>query len=310
MVVSESFLVSVPATTANIGPGFDCLGAALTRYNRFLFTLGSDSTPLHISLTGLDCDRIATNQSNLAYIAFCKCFERLGQPVPPVQMEITLDVPLARGLGSSSTAIVGGILGANALAGFPLESAALAQLAIDIEGHPDNVVPALLGGCRLATVNDQGVSTLCDIPWHPEVVPVVVVPAFEVSTAKARQVLPQHYSRTDAVYTLGHLGLLLRGLSTAHEVWLRTAIGDRIHEPYRKALIPGYDTVVQAAIDAGAYGVTISGAGPTLLALGKADKAAAIAQTMAQTWQQLGIEIVDARPLKIDDQGATVTVIP
>ncbi|MBE7382555.1 MAG: homoserine kinase [Leptolyngbya sp. SIO1E4] len=308
--MSESFLVSVPATTANIGPGFDCLGAALTRYNRFTFinTLGKES--LKIEVTGAGCDRVPTDSSNLAYEAFCQYFKHIDRPLPSIRLEIALDVPLARGLGSSSTAIVGGILGANALAGFPLQSGALAQLATDIEGHPDNVVPALLGGCRLATVDDEGQGTLCEVPWHPDIVPVVVIPAFEVSTAKARQVLPQQYSRADAVYTLGHLGLLLRALATGNGDWMRTAIRDRIHEPYRKALIPGYDVVVQAALVAGAYGVTISGAGPTLLALGHPEQADAIAQAMAKAWQQQDIDVVDAVPLQIDAIGATVTPTP
>lgn len=304
--MSNFYLVSVPATTANIGPGFDCLGAALTRYNRFTFSPGTESAPLTITVNGMESDRVTTDTSNLAYVAFCKFFERIAQPVPPVKLHIDLDVPLARGMGSSSTAIVGGILGGNALAGEPLDLAALAQLATDIEGHPDNVVPALLGGCRLATVNDAGTGTICEIPWNPAIVPIVVVPGFEVSTAKARQVLPQQYSRADAIYTMGHLGLLLRALETGNGDWLRTAIGDRIHEPYRKTLIPGYDAVTEAALTAGAYGVTISGAGPTLLALGSAEQAEAIAQAMTTTWQQQGIEVVDARPLQIDRIGSTV----
>jgi len=182
-------------------------------------------------------------------------------------------------------------------------------LATDIEGHPDNVVPALLGGCRLATADDTGVSTICEITWHPDIIPILAVPAFEVSTAKAREVLPSLYSKADAIYTLGHLGLLLQALASGNGEWLRTALGDRIHVPYRKALIPGYDAVVQAACEAGAYGVTISGAGPTLLALGGADRAEAIANAMRQAWQQAGIEVVSAQPLKINTTGATVTAI-
>lgn len=307
MTVSDSFLVSVPATTANIGPGFDCLGAALTRYNRFTFSRAPGQGPVRIVVTGRDCDRVSSNASNLAYVAFHKCYESLNKPIPPISLEIDLEVPLARGLGSSSTAIVGGILGANALAGFPLKAPELAALATALEGHPDNVVPALLGGCRLATANDEGKATLCEVPWHPDIVPVVVVPSFEISTAKARQVLPHHYSRADAVYTMGHLGLLLRALETANGDWIQTAIGDRIHEPYRKALIPGYDAVVRAAMAAGAYGVTISGAGPTLLALGSPAAADAIAAAMANAWEHQGIDVVDAVALKIDTTGATVS---
>lgn len=308
--VSKSFLVSVPATTANLGPGFDCLGAALTRYNRIHFYPGDESAPLQITVTGPESDRVPVGESNLVYVAFRKCCQHLNRPVPPIKLDITLDVPLARGLGSSSTAIVGGILGANAIAGFPLQLDALADLATVIEGHPDNVVPALLGGCRLATTRATGLTTSCEVPWHPDIVPIVVIPTFEVATAKARAVLPQQYSRADAIYTLGHLGLLLQALSTGNGDWLQTAIDDRIHVPYRKTLIPGYDVVVQAAIAAGAYGVTISGAGPTLLALGRADNAHNIAQSMATTWQQQGISVVTALPLRIDTIGATVTPLP
>ncbi|RZM79781.1 homoserine kinase [Leptolyngbya iicbica] len=307
--MSGAFRVAVPATTANIGPGFDCLGAALTRYNHFTFASLPTAETLQITVQGLDSDRVTTDASNLAYVAFQKFFHKIGQPVPALSLEIELDVPLARGMGSSSTAIVGGILGANAMAGEPLDAQALADFATEIEGHPDNVVPALLGGCRLTTVDDAGTATVCEVPWHPDIIPILVVPAFEVSTAQARAVLPTAYSRADAVYTMGHLGLLIQALATGNGDWLRTAIGDRIHEPYRKSLIPGYDAVTQAARDAGAYGVTISGAGPTLLALGSADRAAAIAQAMAQAWQQTGIEIVDATPLAIDTTGSTVTAI-
>ncbi|WP_204138169.1 homoserine kinase [Halomicronema sp. CCY15110] len=307
--MSGAFRVSVPATTANIGPGFDCLGAALTRYNHFTFASPSTAETLQIGVQGLDSDRVTTDASNLAYVAFQKFFQKIGQPVPALSLKIELDVPLARGMGSSSTAIVGGILGANAMAGHPLDAPALADLATEIEGHPDNVVPALLGGCRLATANDAGVATVCEVAWHRGIVPILVVPAFEVSTAQARAVLPTEYSRADAVYTMGHLALLIQALATGNGDWLQTAMGDRLHEPYRKSLIPGYAAVTQAARDAGAYGVTISGAGPTLLALGSVEKATAIAWAMAQAWQQVDIEIVDAKPLAIDNIGATVTAI-
>jgi homoserine kinase len=301
--MADAIWVSVPATTANIGPGFDCLGAALSRYNRFGFVAAA---PLTIQVTGAERDRVATDRSNLVYQAFCQLFERLNRPVPPIQIQIELGVPLARGLGSSSTAIVGGLLGANALAGSPFSTEALAVIATEIEGHPDNVVPALLGGCQLATIDDQGKITLCPLAWHGSIVPVVAIPAFEVSTAEARRVLPQHYDRADAIYNSGHLGLLLRALATGNGDWLRTALGDRIHVPYRKTLIPGYDAVVAAAIAAGAYGVTISGAGPTLLALTSADQAIAVAAAMEQAWTQAGVAVVAAEALAIETQGATI----
>lgn len=305
--LSQTVYVSVPATTANIGPGFDCLGAALNRHNHFRFTRQAGNDMLTIQAQGPSRDRVPTDDSNLAYQAFRYLFQRLGQPTPAIHIDIEINLPLARGLGSSSTAIVGGLCAANAIAGDPYTPHALAAIATEIEGHPDNVVPALLGGCQLATTNDMGEVTLCAIPWHAAIVPVIVIPDFEVSTAAARKALPERYPRADVIYNLGHLGLLLQGLGTGKGDWLRTALGDRVHQPYRKQLIAGYDAVAAAALAAGAYGVTISGAGPTLLALASPEQAAAIAQAMKQAWHQQAVAVVDAAALAIDPQGAQVT---
>lgn len=311
--------VSVPATTANLGPGFDCVGAALTLPNRFsLRRVELDSAPeLAIAVTGVEAERVSTGPDNLLYQAFCTFYQRLGQTPPKVEMAIELGVPLARGLGSSATAIVAGLVGANALAGFPWEKEAIAALATEIEGHPDNVVPALLGGCRLAASGlaeaggeaghegSRQAWAIAELPWHPTVVPIVAIPAFELSTAKAREVLPLSYSRADAIFNTAHLGLLIRALESGEPNWLRAALQDRIHQPYRQSLIPGYATVEAAAIAAGAYGMVISGAGPTLLALGTAETAAAIALGMAQAWT--GVEAI-ARVLAIDTVGTVVEV--
>ncbi|MBE9138301.1 homoserine kinase [Nodosilinea sp. LEGE 07088] len=307
--MTTSVWVTVPATTANIGPGFDCLGAALTLYNRFRFNL-LDQAPgdVAIEVQGLDAGRVVTDRSNLAYKAFASYFHRRGLVVPAVAIAIDLDVPLARGLGSSSTAIVGGLLGANALCEDPLDLAALVEMAIAIEGHPDNVVPALVGGCQLAVANDSGSPTLCPIPWHKEIVPVVAIPDFELSTVAARQVLPSTYSRADAIFNAAHLGLLLRGLAMGRGDWLQAAMGDRIHQPYRQTLIPGYDTVARAAADTGAYGLVISGAGPTLLALAPAQKAPQVCNAMATAWQQVG-QSVKTRVLALETQGASVSPV-
>lgn len=305
--MSTSVSVTVPATTANIGPGFDCLGAALTLYNRFHFT-AIDRMPgtATITVKGLEAERVATDASNLGYKAFAYFYQQQGLAVPAVEIAIDLNVPLARGLGSSSTAIVGGLLGANGLCDRPVDQSALVEMAIALEGHPDNVVPALMGGCQLAVAQDDGTSILCPIPWHSEVIPVVAIPDFELSTAEARRVLPATYSRADAIFNTAHLGLLLRGLETSRADWLREAMGDRIHQPYRQTLIPGYDAVAAAALEAGAYGLVISGAGPTLLALAPAVHSAAVAPAMVNTWEQLG-QKAQAHVLALETSGAQVT---
>jgi homoserine kinase len=299
--------ITVPATTANIGPGFDCLGAALTLYNQFTFTrLDSDHSDVRIVATGIDADRVQVDSSNLAYKAFVKLYNQLKLPPPAVKLDIKLDVPLARGLGSSATAIVGGLVGANALAGSPLTQDAILRLAVEMEGHPDNVVPALLGGCYLTTPTEGG-EVVCPIPWHESVIPVIVIPAFELSTADARQVLPDHYSRADVIFNIAHLGLLLRGLETGQAAWLQVALNDRIHQPYRHELIPGYDTIRAAALNAGAHGLVISGAGPTLLALTDEDHAVVVESAMAIEWAHKGIS-VRTKVLHIDTDGTIANV--
>ncbi len=296
--------VTVPATTANIGAGFDCLGAALTIYNQFRFAV-VDEDSLQITATGAEADRVSTDTSNLVYQSFIRLYQHLGKTPPPVQIDITMDVPLARGLGSSATAIVGGLVGANALAGSPLSQEDVMQLAIAIEGHPDNVVPALIGGCRLAASGLDRNWEICDIPWDRSVMPIAAIPNFELSTAEARRVLPTEYSRADSIFNVSHLGLLLRGLETGRADWLKAALQDRIHQPYRQTLIRGYEEVRSAAMGAGAHGMVISGAGPTLLALANPANAEAVKLAMQTAWTGQGVE-VQVELLQIDNQGAIV----
>ncbi len=294
-------MIRVPATTANLGAGFDCIGAALSLYNEFTLT-PIDAPDLVIAVRGLEAARVNTDATNLAYQAFLKLYQRIDRTPPVIQLEIKLGVPLARGLGSSATAIVGGLLGANTLAGAPLSTAEVMQLAIEMEGHPDNVVPALIGGCRLAATAATGWE-IADIPWHSSVAVVVAIPDFELSTEAARSVLPTEYSRADAIFNTAHLGLLIRGLETGNAEWLRAALVDRLHQPYRQRLIPGYNDVEQAVLAAGGYGMVISGAGPTLLALSHAEHAPAVAEAMSTAWLSDQI-VATAQTLTLDLQGA------
>jgi homoserine kinase len=374
MPATSTVTVTVPATTANLGPGFDCIGAALSLHNRFQFSLLEPpaTEKLKITVTGAEAAKVKTDDSNLAYQAFVKLYEYLRQSPPPVAIHIDMQVPLARGLGSSATAIVGGLVGANELAGKPLTQVEVMQLAIELEGHPDNVVPALLGGCRLAASNThphlplskeglreeiflsevepelppqpplakgglreespltppltkgklreeslltpplikgaQGgvIWQICDIPWHPDIVPVVAIPDFELSTAEARRVLPTEYSRADAIFNAAHLGLLVRALETGDRDWLRCALQDKIHQPYRQSLIHGYEAVQEAAMNAGACGMVISGAGPTLLALTDVANVDAVEKAMAAAWMEFGVK-ADVRAIAPDTQGAIIS---
>jgi homoserine kinase len=298
--------VIVPATTANLGPGFDCLGAALARYNQFRFTRLDPAVathPLELVVSGAEADRMAgPPEENLVYRSLRQVFDRLGQPVPPLRLEIKLGIPLARGLGSSATAIAAGVVGANYLLGNPLAPQQVVQLAVELEGHPDNIVPALLGGGRLCVQRDDGMWIAHDLPWDAKIVPVIAVPDFELSTEEARRALPPHYARADAVFNAANLGLLLHGLATGRGDLLTVAMRDRIHQPYRIPLIQGFDSVRQAAIAAGAFEVVISGAGPTLLALTSPEAADAVAAAMQQTWAAHGITAT-ANLIALDPQG-------
>lgn len=294
--------VSVPATTANIGVGFDCLGAALTMTNEFQFVVIDSDTKLKIIVEGEEAHKVGLGDSNLIYRSLLQFYQHIQQTPPHLEITIKLGVPLSRGLGSSATAIVGGLLGANSLAGNPLSQAEIMQMAIAIEGHPDNVVPALLGNCLLS-VEDREAWQISQIPWHQDIIPIVAIPNFELSTREAREVLPTEYSRSDTIFNISRMGLLIRGLETNNPTWLKTALADKLHQPYRQKLITGYQQVEQAAIAAGAYGLVISGAGPTLLALASPEQVEQVVKSMTVAWNSMNIKS-QVRSLAINSAGA------
>ncbi len=298
--------ITVPATTANLGSGFDCIGAALSLYNHFTFSTET-TEKLKIIAEGTEAHLLHTTENNLLYQAVCKLYQYIDKNPPNLQVNITLNVPLARGLGSSATAIVGGLVGANIMAGSPLNQTEIIKLAIEMEGHPDNVVPAFLGGCFLAATKLENTSdwVFCNIPIHNDIIPIVAIPDFELSTKSAREVLPNSYSRSDAIFNTAHLGLLIRALETGNSEWLKAALQDKIHQPYRKYLIPGYDAIHQVVLDNGGYGMVISGAGSTLLALTNMANSQKIKEAIATVWKTYQINPI-VEILNIDDQGVSV----
>ena len=296
--------IRVPATTANIGVGFDCLGAALTMANEFQFTIVDSDRELNLLVEGQEAQKVGTTKGNLVYRSLLQLYQKIEQTPPNLEIKIKLGVPLSRGLGSSATAIVGGLLGANYLAGNPLSPAEIMTMAIAIEGHPDNVVPALLGNCLLS-VETAGEWQICPIEWHQDIIPIVAIPDFELSTREARSVLPKEYSRSDAIFNISRMGLLIKALETNNIAWLKTALADKLHQPYRQKLIKGYQEIEQAAIQAGAYGMVISGAGPTLLALSNSERVDRVVKSMFQAWSDLGCKSI-VQSLTIDTVGAKI----
>ena len=288
--IGQGVVVDVPATTANLGPGFDCLGAALDLNNRFeMRCIEGDGERFELVIEGSEGSHLRGGPDNLVYRAAQRVWKEAGEQPIAVEARVRLAVPPARGLGSSATAIVAGLMGANALIGEPLSREKLLELAIDIEGHPDNVVPSLLGGLCMTAKAASHRWRVVRCEWSPEVLAVVAIPAIRLSTSEARRVMPKVISIADAVTNLGSLTLLLQGLRTGNGDLIADGMHDRIHEPYRWGLIQGGRQVREAAIEAGAWGCVISGAGPSILALTNRDHAGAVRRAMVRAWEGQGV---------------------
>ena len=300
----QAVQVNVPATTANIGPGFDCLGAALNLNNTFhLRSLKADSEDFELIIESTEGSHLRGGPENLIYRSAQRVWREIGCAPRALEARVNLAVPPARGLGSSATAIVAGLLGANALEGEPLSKEKLLELAIDIEGHPDNVVPSLLGGLCLTARAASHRWRVVRCEWHRQVQAVVAIPSIRLSTADARRAMPRQVSIPDAVANLGSLTLLLQGLRSGNGDLIADGMHDRLHEPYRWPLIQGGAQVREAALRAGAWGCVISGAGPSVLALGPRTSGVAVAQAMEQAWTEAGVSC-RAESLELQHEGS------
>ena len=253
--------VKVPATSANLGPGFDTLGLALTLYNTLTFEeCGSD-----ICVTG--CDAKYGGRDNLAVQAYFLTLRKSGVCEPDgLCVDIKSDVPISRGLGSSSTLTVAGIMAADKIHNLGLDRRDMLLIAAEIEGHPDNAAPAIYGGL-CASIVRGGAPITVKYNVAPGLYFTAIVPNFETSTAEARRVLPDEIPRADAVHTVSSLAVLLKALETGDIPALRAAFSDKLHEPYRKKMIPGFDEAKKIAMDADACAFIISGSGSTCLAV-------------------------------------------
>ncbi|QEY31421.1 homoserine kinase [Synechococcus sp. RSCCF101] len=288
--IGQSVVADVPATTANLGPGFDCLGAALDLNNRFeLRCIEGGAERFELIIEGSEGSHLRGGPDNLVYRAAQRVWREAGLEPVALEARVRLAVPPARGLGSSATAIVAGLMGANALAGEPLSLEKLLELAIDIEGHPDNVVPSLLGGLCLTAKAASRRWRVVRCEWSDKVGLVVAIPAMRLSTSEARRALPRSVSVKDAVVNLGSLTLLLQGLRTGNGNLIADGMHDRLHEPYRWGLIRGGRDVQAACVEAGAWGCAISGAGPSLLALCPPELAGRVSRAMVQAWESAGV---------------------
>lgn len=289
--VGQGVVVHVPATTANLGPGFDCLGAALDLDNVFeMRCIQGGSERFDLIIEGSEGAHLRGGPDNLVYRSAQRVWREAGLQPVALEARVRLAVPPARGLGSSATAIVAGLLGANALVGEPLSTEKLLELAIDIEGHPDNVVPSLVGGLCMTARAASHRWRVVRCEWSSQVRAVVAIPAIRLTTSEARRAMPKAIPIPDAVSNLGALTLLLQGLRTGNGDLIADGMHDRLHEPYRWGLIQGGRAVRDAALEAGAWGCVISGAGPSLLALCRAEVAEDVRVAMVERWRREGVE--------------------
>ena len=294
--------IQVPATSANLGSGFDALGLALTLYNR-VWMEESDI----IDITTKDDVVVPTDETNLIYWAAKRLYEECGQKLPGLKIIQENNIPMASGLGSSSACIVAGLLGANRLIGSPLSQNDLINLAAAIEGHPDNTTPAISGGLVASAVEADRVYSV-SVPVSEKIRFAAFHPPFELKTEASRSVLPDQYSRTDAVYNLSRSALMTASLFSGKTENLRVAVQDQIHQPYRLGLIQDGDTVFRLSYELGSLGPYISGAGPTIIALIDSSAVSAFEKHAIKSLESKGITGWKLNILDTDGQGATVSI--
>ena len=300
--MSVTVKLRIPGTTANCGPGFDAVGIACTIYNELELTL-SDEPGLVISIEGEGKDLLPLDDTNIVVMAIRAVFTKAGMCYNGIKIKMLNHIPMARGLGSSAAAIVGGVVAANRALGSPLSQQDLLEMATKMEGHPDNVAPALLGGMALSIMQNDHVESLRFVP--PDGLKlVVVVPDFTLSTAKARAALPKTVPYKDAVFNVSRTALLIGAFCQGQYKFLKYALEDKLHQPYREHLIPGMSEVFKAAETAGAYGAAISGAGSCLIAF-TSDHAEEIGIDMVQAFATKNIS-AKYLVLDVDPAGATV----
>ena len=257
-------LLKIPATSANLGPGFDCIGMALNLYNYIDFEVIDGYGKLEIEVKGEGADELSKDKDNLVYQAYERVFLKLSQPVPGIRLKMENSIPLARGLGSSSAAVVGGLAIANKVLNNALSIDQLLALAVELEGHPDNVAPALIGGIVLCGSNGQ------KIMYDKIIAPKglycsVLIPDYELSTKKARDVLPRNIALKDAVFNISRMGFFVHALHTGDLEKIKYAMEDKLHQPFRSQLIPGLTDVFVETKKMGLLGAAISGAGPSII---------------------------------------------
>lgn len=298
--------VKSPASSANLGPCFDCAGIALPLYNIVKTKKTNDGKIVVIIDEKGDVRRFEVDEKNIIFQSFKKFHEKINTQMIGYEVNVETEIPIARGLGSSASVIAGALIGANELNGKPLSKHDLINIAASIEGHPDNTTPALTGGFVVASIEDDGTVLYEKIKWCDDWKISVCIPDYKLLTELARSVLPKEINFKDAVYNIQKSAQLITAITNGNEDIMRSALKDRIHQPYREKLIPGMvDIIEKLREEQNVLGCVLSGAGPTLAVITKGDNIDNVKQIVHKIWYDLDIkyQIMTFDPT---NQGATV----
>lgn len=303
--------VKVPATTANLGPGFDCLGLALPIYNTVTVeeTI-MPGTGIEINIIDetheQDIISIPTDENNIVFKAIELLYNSIGQTPSELKITIKTHIPIARGLGSSAAVIVGGLIAANELLGKPADEAALLSIATEIENHPDNITPAVVGGFVVSSLEEDGSVVYSKMNWPKDWNITVCIPDYELSTDIARSVLPSEVPIRDAIYNLKHTAMLVQAVNTHDEKLMKVALNDRLHQQYREKLIPGLKEIKEALKhEENVMGVVISGAGPSILVISYGNNLDKIREIVSNVWLDLNVKS-KILTLQVEENGASI----
>ena len=281
------FTIKVPATSANLGPGFDALGLALDLWNETTITPAKEFS---VQVTGEGAGRLASGKNNLIVRAAQRLAEHAGKSLPPFHAECVNRIPLSSGMGSSSAAIITGLLAGNALLENPCSREEILNLACDMEGHPDNVAPAMMGGLVLSTMERGEVIArrIVGADGRPPLQITIALPDFYLPTKQARAALPKKVSMKNAIHNISRTALVVEALRVGDMELLGKVMTDKLHQPYRLKLIPGAASAMEAAKEAGASAVALSGAGPSVIAFSTGE--AGMGEPMKRAFEAAGVE--------------------
>ena len=309
--------VKVPATIANIGPGFDSLGLAVPIYNTITIeetvlpgtgveinVLASEDLTDEFSL-----EHIQMDETSIIYKAVELLYNSIGQTPSELKITIHSEIPIAKGLGSSASVIVGGLIAANELLGHPADEAALLSIATEVEGHPDNITPAIVGGIVISSSEDDGSIIYRKLSWPEDWVLTVVIPDYELATEISRSVLPKEIPMKDAVFNIQRMAMFTTALANKDAELMKLALKDKLHQPYRQKLVPGFDKISEKLKhEDSVMGCVLSGAGPSVLVISQKNGADKVRDIIKETWKDLDIN-VKVVTLPIEQNGAKVVSV-